>query len=152
MTLYEFLLTVHILAAIVWLGGSWMLLTLGFALKSAGAQRRHEFTALTEKISSILFSSASIIVILAGSWLVDEAGYDYSDTWITLGYVGWFLSFVLGVGFYPREGKRRGQLVEANGIDDPGVTASIDRILRVATVDTLIITLVVLDMTTKPGL
>ena len=152
MTLYEFLLTLHILAAIVWLGGSWMLLALGYSLKSADAQRRHEFTALTEKISSILFSIASILVILAGSWLVDEAGYDYSDTWVILGYVGWFLSFLLGVGFYPREGKRRGELVDAKGIDDPGVTASVDRILRVATVDTVIITLVVIDMTTKPGL
>jgi uncharacterized membrane protein len=151
MTLSEFLLTLHILGAIVWVGGSWMLLILGYSLRGADLQRRLEYTRMTEKVSSILFSIASIIVILAGSWLVDELGYDYSDTWVTLGYAGWFLSFLLGVGFYPREGKRREKALEG-GAGDTVAAASIDRILRVATVDTIIITLVVIDMTTKPGL
>jgi uncharacterized membrane protein len=152
MSLSEFLLTIHILGAIVWVGGSWMLLILGYSLRGADLQRRLEYTRLTEKVSSIVFSIASILVILAGSWLVDELGYDYSDTWVTLGYAGWFVSFLLGVGFYPREGKRREKQIEASGADGPHVSASIDRILRVATVDTIIVTLVVLDMTTKPGL
>ena len=129
-----------------------MMLIFGYSLKGADVQRRDEFTRLTEKISSVLFAAASIIVIVAGSLLVDEAGYDYSDTWVTIGYVGWFLSFLLGVGFYPREAKRREKLIESEGIESSGVTASIDRILTVATVDTIIITLVVIDMTTKPGL
>jgi uncharacterized membrane protein len=152
LTLYELLLTVHILAAMVWLGGSVMLLVLGYSLKGAEVQRRIDFTRAAEKISSILFAVASIFVILAGSWLVDEAGYGYSDTWIVLGYAGWFLSFLLGVGFYGQEGKRREKALESDGIEAPAVTASINRVLTVATVDTLIITLVVLDMTTKPGL
>jgi uncharacterized membrane protein len=141
-----------VLGAVVWVGGSWMLLTLGFSLKGADIQRRTEFTRMTEKISSILFSIASLVVIIAGSWLVDEYGYDYSDAWVTIGYVGWVLSFLMGVGFYPREGKRREKLIEANGIEDPSVSSSIDRVLKVAALDTLIITLVVIDMTTKPGL
>ncbi|HEX8742382.1 MAG TPA: DUF2269 family protein [Thermoleophilaceae bacterium] len=152
MTLYEFLLTVHILAAIVWLGGSWMLLMLGLSLRGADTQRRVDFTRMTEKIPSIVFAVASIILILAGTWLVDEAGFDYSDAWVTIGYTGWFISFLFGVGFYGREGKRRERIIESEGIESPAVSASLNRVLAVAAVDSLLITLVVVDMTTKPGL
>jgi uncharacterized membrane protein len=148
---YDFLLTVHVLAAIVWLGGSIMLLVLGNLLRGAGIERRAEFTRLAEKVGNLVFAPASVVLIVAGTLLVDEVGYGYSDTWITLGYVGWFLSFLLGVAFYPREGKRREKLIESAGMGDPGVLKSVNRVLAVAAVDTLIITLVVVDMTTKPG-
>ena len=152
MTLYEFLLTVHLVAVIVWLGGSWMLLAIGLTLRNAPAQRRVDFTSSVEKLSSIYFAIASIIVIVAGSFLVDEAGYDYSDTWVTLGYAGWFISFVLGVGFYGQEGKRREKAIEAGGVESPAVLKSLNRLLAVAAFDSIVITLVVIDMTTKPGL
>ena len=152
MTWAEFLLAVHLLAAIVWLGGAIMLLALGLSLRGAGNQRRAEFTRMTEKIPSILFAVASIVLIVAGSLLVNEIGYDYSDTWVTLGYVGWLISFLFGVGFYGPEGKRRDRAIEAEGIDSPAVTKSLNRVLRVAAIDSTIITLVVLDMVVKPGL
>ena len=152
MTLYEFLLTIHILAAIVWLGGAWMLLILGLTLRNAEAQRRADFTRMTEKVPSIVFAVSSIVLIIAGSLLVDEAGYDFSDTWVTLGYIGWFISFLFGVGFYGPEGKRRDRVIEERGIQDPAVVKSLNRVLTVAAVDSIIITLVVIDMTTKPGL
>jgi uncharacterized membrane protein len=152
LTLYEFLLTVHILAAIVWLGGSWMLLTIGLALRAAGVQRRVEFTQSVEKLSSIYFAIASIIVIVAGSLLVDEAGYDYSDTWVILGYAGWFVSFLLGVGYYGPAGKRREKAIEEGGVESPAVLKSLNSLLAVAAFDSIVITLVVIDMTTKPGL
>jgi uncharacterized membrane protein len=128
-----------------------MLLILGLTLKKADLQRRLDFTRMTEKAPSIVFALASIVVILAGSWLVDEAGYDFSDTWVTLGYVGWFISFLFGVGFYGPEGKRRERTIEAEGAESPAVAKSLDRVLTVAAIDTAIITLVVIDMTTKPG-
>ncbi len=152
MTTYEVLLTLHILAAIVWLGGSIMVLVLGYLQRSAPVEQRVDYTRLTEKVGNLVFAPASIVLIVAGSFLVDEAGYDYSDTWVILGYVGWFLSFVLGIGFYGPEGKRRDRVIEASGMSDPGVAKSINRVLTVATFDTLIITLVVVDMTTKPFL
>ena len=150
--MYDFLLTVHVLAAILWVGGSWMLLVFGYAQRGDPVERRNEFTRFTEKIGPRFFAPLSILVILAGSLLVDEAGYDFSDTWVTLGYAGWFLSFLIGVGFYPREGKRREATIETEGVQAPAVAASLSRILTVATVDSIIITLVVVDMTTKPGL
>jgi uncharacterized membrane protein len=129
-----------------------MLLALGLSLRNADMQRRIDYTRMTEKVPSIIFALASIVVIVAGSFLVDEAGYDYSDTWVIIGYVGWFVSFLFGVGFYGQEGKRRDKVIEERGSADPAVTKSLNRVLTVAAIDSVIITLVVIDMTTKPGL
>ena len=150
--MYDFLLTVHVLGAIVWLGGSVMMLIFGYAYRRADMDARLGFARIAEKLASIVFAAASIVVIVAGSFLVDEAGYDFSDTWVVLGYVGWFLSFVLGIGFYGPEGKRREKAIETEGAASPAVAKSLNRVLSVATVDTLIVALVVVDMTTKPFL
>ena len=151
MTGYEkFLLTAHVLAAVIWVGGSVLALTLGYYLRSRDIDTRVEYTRWTEWLGPRLFAPMSIIVIIAGrSWPTEL--YDFDQTWLTLGFIGWTISFLIGVGFYPREGAKREKLIEQNGIDARVVAKSINRVLTVATIDTLIVVLVVIDMTTKPG-
>jgi len=153
MTGYEkFLLTAHVLAAVIWVGGSVLLLALGYYLRSRDINTRVEYTRWTEWLGPRIFAPMSIVVIVAGHLLVNEYDLDFDQTWLVLGQVGWLLSFLIGIGFYPREGNKRERLVEQNGIEHESVAASINRVLTVATVDTLIVVLVVVDMTTKPGL
>jgi uncharacterized membrane protein len=148
----DLLLTVHVLAAVIWVGGSVTMLAFGYYLRSRDAKTRVEYTRWTEWLAPRLFAPLSVAVIVAGPLLADDIGYDFDQTWLTLGFVGWTLSFLIGVAFYPREGKKREQLVEQHGVEHEGVAASVNRVLTVATIDTLIIVLVVIDMTTKPGL
>ena len=152
MTGYEkFLLTAHVLAAVIWVGGSVLALTLGYYLRGRDMDTRVEYTRWTEWLGPRLFAPMSIIVIIAGPLLADRL-YDFDQTWLTLGFIGWLASFVIGIAFYPREGKKREGLIEQHGVQHEAVAASINRGLTVAPVDTLIVTLVVIDMTTKPGL
>ena len=148
----ELLLTIHVLAAVVWVGGSVLMLALGYHLRGRDAQTRVEYTRWTEWLAPRLLAPASIAVIIAGPLLVDELGYEFNEPWLHVGFAGWFLSFLIGVAFYGREGKKREQLIEQHGIEHQSVADSVNRVLRVATVDTLIIVLVVVDMTVKPGL
>lgn len=146
----EFLLTAHVLAAVVWVGGSWAVLMLGAHVRSKDIATRVEYTRWTEWLAPRLFAPASIVVIIAGPLLASDMDLDFNQAWIHIGFVGWFLSFLLGVGFYPREGKKREQLIEQQGLEHQSVGASVSRVLTVAAVDTTIITLVVLDMIVKP--
>jgi uncharacterized membrane protein len=152
MTGYEkFLLTAHVVAAVVWVGGSVLALTLGYYLRGRDIETRVEYTRWTEWLGPRLFAPMSVIVIVAGPLLADRL-YDFDQTWLTLGFIGWGISFLFGVGFYPREGAKREKLIEQNGMANEQVATSINRVLTVATVDTLVVLLVVIDMTTKPGL
>jgi len=148
----DLLLTVHVLAAVIWVGGSITILSLGYYLRSRDIDTRVEYTRWTEWLAPRIFAPASIGVIVAGPLLVDEIGYEFNEPWIHVGFLGWFISFAIGVGFYGREGKKREQLIEQHGPEHESVSASVNRVLRVATIDTLVITLVVIDMTIKPGL
>jgi uncharacterized membrane protein len=148
----DLLVTIHVLGAVAWVGGSIFALALGYYLRRRDIETRVEYTRWTEWLGPRYFAPLSVAVIVAGPPLADDIGYDFDQTWLTLGFIGWFLSFVIGVAFYPREGKRREQLIEHNGTGHASVAASVNRVLTVATIDTLIVVLVVIDMTTKPGL
>jgi uncharacterized membrane protein len=148
----DLLLTIHVLAAVIWVGGSALLLALGYYLRGRDINTRVEYTRWTEWLGPRIFAPMSIAVIVAGHLLVNEIGYDFDQTWLHVGQVGWLLSFIIGIAFYPREGKKRERLIEQQGVEHESVAASINRVLTVATVDTLIVVLVVVDMTTKPGL
>ena len=146
----EFLLAAHILAAVVWVGGSWTMLALGAYLRGRDINTRVEYTRWTEWLAPRLFAPASIVVIVAGPLLAAELDLDFSQAWINIGFVGWTISFIFGVAFYPREGIKRERLIEQHGLEHESVAASIGRVLTVAAIDTAIITLVVVDMTVKP--
>ena len=148
----DLLLTIHVLSAVAWVGGSVFALALGYYLRGRDIDTRVEYTRWTEWLGPRYFAPLSVAVIIAGPLLADDIGYDLDQTWLTLGFIGWFLSFLIGVAFYPREGKKREQLIEQHGIAHESVAASVNRVLTAATIDTLIVTLVVIDMTTKPGL
>ena len=148
----KFLLTAHVLAAVIWVGGSVLMLAMGFYLRGRDLPTRVEYTRWTEWIAPRLIAPMSVIVIIAGPILANRLYDDLNQAWLHVGFTGWFLSFVFGVAFYPREGKRRERLIEEHDIRHETVAASVDRVLKVAAIDTLIVVLVVIDMTTKPGL
>lgn len=148
----DLLLTVHVLAAVLWVGGSALALTLGYHLRGRDLATRVEYTRWTEWLGPRFFAPLSVAVIVAGPLLADEIGYELNEPWLHAGFLGWFLSFAIGVAFYPREGRKREQLIEQHGVEHESVAASVNRVLTVATVDTLIVVLVVIDMTVKPGI
>lgn len=99
--MYEFLLAVHILAALMWVGGGVTMHLFGRRARSSGeVSRMVEFTRDANLIGPRFYAPLSLILLVAGMLLVDEAGYEMSQTWITLAFIGWMVSFVIGVGFY----------------------------------------------------
>ena len=153
--MYDFLLTVHVLAAILWVGGGVTLhILMRRALKLDDPQRRHEAFTELEWLGQRFYPGFSLILFVAGVLLVtrDLPGWEFSDTFIQIGLTGWVISFLIGILFYGREGKRREGLVQAEGPDSPTVLASVRRTANVNSFELLILLLVVVDMTTKPGL
>jgi uncharacterized membrane protein len=151
---YDLLLTLHVLAAILWVGGA---VTLHILMRRAlrlndGAEQHRAFTEL-EWVGERFYPLFSVILIIAGILMVteDEHGWEFGDTFVQIGFAGWIISFLIGVGFYGREGKRRAGIVEAEGAGSPSVAASFRRTAMVNSVELLILLAVVVDMTTKPG-
>ena len=151
--MYEFLLTIHVLAAVIWVGGGIAMHILGRrVLRRNDPEEIYKFSAEVNLIGMRLYAPTSLILLVAGILLVNEAGYEFSQLWITLGFLGWIFSFLVGIGYYGPKDKKLQALVAAEGPTAPGVVENVRQALMVNSFELLILTLVVIDMTTKPGL
>ena len=153
--MYEFLLTLHVLAAVVWVGGGIAMHILGRrVLKRNDPQEIYKFSAEVNIIGMRLYAPTSLILLIAGILLVNqvESGAEFSQLWINLAFIGWGFSFLVGVGYYGPQDKKLQALVAAEGPTAPGVVANVRQALLVNSIEILILLLVVVDMTTKPGL
>ncbi len=151
--MYEFLLTIHVLAAVIWVGGGIAMHILGRrVLKRNDPQEIYKFSAEVNIIGMRLYAPTSLVLLVAGILLVNEAGYEFSQMWITLGFLGWIISFLVGIGYYGPQDKKLQALVAADGPTAPGVVVNVRQALMVNSIEILILLLVIVDMTTKPGL
>ena len=152
MTLAEILKLVHVVAVIIWLGGSFML---GFILEKAQASEDEAtvlgITKMAEFIGKAVFNPAGIITLLAGIWLVIEADYEFSEAWISIGFLGVALGAILGMAFYPKALKAVEDGIEADGLLSNDTLGALRKLRLVSTVEWLLLIVVVWAMVFKPG-
>jgi len=151
---YNWLLAFHILLAVVWVGSNTAIQIFVIRATRAGGDR---ITYLASEIewygTRVLLPTALTLVILGFILLHESSGaYDLGQGWVTFGFVVWLLSSIAGAGFLGPESGRLGKLVEERGPDDPEYQRRLRRIFLVSRIELLLLILVALDMTVKPGL
>lgn len=152
---YFWLKSVHVLAAVMWVGGNVMLTLL--ALMTIGERdpiRLVQFARQAAFLGGAYFPPLSLLVIGFGFWMVENgfAGWSYDQTWLQIGIAGWGASFVIGAGYLGPRAKRISRLLEQRPADDVEVQDLIRRVLVVSRIDAVILLFVVFDMTAKPWL
>ena len=152
MSSYEALLTVHIIAAVIWVGGAFAVNILVARMQKAGDHARLlDLTKDFEALGMKVFMPASIVVLLAGIGLVLEVdGFDFTDFWVAFGLAGIAFSIVVGAGYLSPESGRLNALAASKGPDDPEVQARMKKIAMVSRVELVVLLLVVADMAIKP--
>ncbi len=93
----------------------------------------------------------SVLLLVFGILLVGEVGYEHSQLWVSLAYVGWLIAFVLGAFVYPRVAKRMEEAVERHGRESDEALGQVRRFLALNTIEITVLLLVVVDMAVKPG-
>ena len=150
--MYELYLAVHILCAVLWVCGGVSVHILGrWVSREGDPERMVAFNRDAVKLGNVFYAPLALVLIVAGVLLVQEVGYEYSDLWITLGFLGWFFSLVVGLAFYPQQGRRIEAAIASDGATSQVAQAGISRILMVNSIEVLVLVLVVIDMAVKPG-
>lgn len=149
---YNVILLVHILAAIVWVGSAIFIQIYVTRLDRAGeATRLMAFAKDVEKLSTVIFMPSSLLVLLSGITMVVYApGVDASDLWIIIGLAGIVSTIVIGAAFIGPESGRLTRAADERGPDDPEVLRRTRRIFAISRIDLTVILLVVADMVLKP--
>jgi uncharacterized membrane protein len=151
-TTYQVYLSVHILCAVVWVGGGTALvLQVLRAKRERSPERLAQIAGDAEWIGSRVFAPVSLVLVIFGFLLVNKGDWQW-HFWLVWGMVFWALSFVTGAGFLGPQAGRIKKLMDERGPTDPEVQQRINRVLLVARIDNIALILVVLDMALKPGL
>jgi uncharacterized membrane protein len=146
----DVLLLVHVLGAMVWVGGSIIFLILGARMANAPRDEQVTFNKSMEFVGGRIFGPAAALVLVAGIWLVIEhPAYEFTQTWIVIALGGIALSIAIGLGYFSPQSKALLAELEAN---DPAAAGRARRIGQVSMFDTLILLVIVWAMVYKPGL
>ncbi len=153
MNLYTTLVFVHVLMAIVWVGG--VLVTQVYVVLASRAEDPTRRTRLFGDISWIglhVFTPAAFVLVVAGvSMVLLSDAWAFSQTWIWVSLSVYVLSLGVGVTFIGPENGRIAALAEQRGPTDPEVVRRSARLLTVFRSEALLLIIVVWMMVAKPG-
>jgi uncharacterized membrane protein len=146
---------VHVLAAIIWVGGAATAQVYALlAVRTNDPVRVAAFAGDTEFVGTRIFLPASVILLVSGILTVRESGsaWGYGQGWLQFGLAVIALSIVTGAGFLGPESGRISKATKAGGVESPEVQARIRRIFLVSRIELVLLVAVVFDMVVKPGM
>lgn len=150
MTRFDTFKFLHVLFAIVWVGGTVTTNVLGARLARADHGHRVGFSRDMEFVGMRVFTPAALLTLLFGVLNVTATElYDFGQAWIVIGLGGVAISAVLGMAFLGPQTKRlTADLEQASPAAEPRMR----RVAAVANLDMVVLLVVVWAMVAKPGL
>ena len=148
---YSAFKTVHVIAAVIWIGGGALLMILGIV-----AERNRDPVELATvarqaaMVGEKLFAPAGVVVVAMGVAMMVNTNWGWGKFWVVAGLVGYAITFVTGVAVLSPRTKKIAALMEEKGANHPETAAAITRVLQIVRIDIAMLLLVVVDMVVKP--
>ncbi|MBZ9675578.1 hypothetical protein [Mesorhizobium sp. ES1-1] len=149
MDLYSIVKFFHIVSAILWVGGGFVLFLLGM-LAERGGNIEDKLWAIraSGQLGGRFFAPLSMLTLLfglvmCGFWV------GFSELWIVIGLAGYATTFSIGMFIFKPTGERMGAMIAAEGIT-PAALAMAQRMMSVARFDYAAMLVVIADMVLKP--
>ena len=97
-----------------------------------------------------IFVPASLVLVVTGFGLLATGDLPY-ELWVILALVGWAITFLAGLLILTPQVKRAESLLEEHSPTSEAALGQVQRVLTLARLDLVVLTLVVVDMVVKPG-
>ena len=148
---YQWYLSIHILAAVLWVGGAFTIQLLAIRADRPGARLQiGSLASEIEWVGTRVFIPSSLALVVFGFLMIHEGDLAY-EFWLVFPIVVWLASFVVGAAFLGPESGRVGKAIERDGPDSAEARRRLARIFVVSRIELVLLLLVVLDMALKPG-
>ena len=142
---------IHVVSAVLWIGGGAFLTFMAMATERAEDPGRLIAVARqAEWGATRIFVPASFVVLAMGIAMTVNGDLDWGQFWLVFGLVAWSVSTAIGVAFLTPRIKALNALIEERGERDAAVQAAVRPILLAARLDIALLLLIVVDMTVKP--
>jgi uncharacterized membrane protein len=149
-TLYDALKFIHVVAAVLWVGGTISVQLIGRRALASGSRERIAAVGRdSEAIGLRLYLPASIVLLLAGIGMVLERDLGFGRIWVVIGLVGLGYSVLAGALFNGPEARRVGELIDGGG-PVPELQSRISRLLTSSALEATVLVFVIFNMVVKP--
>jgi uncharacterized membrane protein len=148
---YDAYKLLHVVAAIVWLGGGLTLSILGTRIaKQRDAARMVSFAREAEWIGNHVFLPSALLVLLFGFLMIHAGFASFDQLWIQLALGLFAVTFLTGALFLGPQAGKIAELIEQHGDESDEVQEQIRRVLFVSRLDLLTLYSIVVVMVAKP--
>ncbi|MBZ9760038.1 DUF2269 domain-containing protein [Mesorhizobium sp. CA8] len=148
---YSIVKFLHVVSAILWVGGGFVLFLLGVLAERAGnIDDKLQAMRASGQLGSKFFAPMSMLtlvfgLIMCGFWV------GFTELWIVIGLVGYATTFSIGMLVFKPTGERIGAMVAKEGVT-PAVLAIGQRMMNWARLDYAVMLVIIADMVLKPSL
>jgi uncharacterized membrane protein len=148
---YNLIKYIHVLAAIVWVGGAFTLQVLAIrASRSGDPADLPRIGAWAEYIGTRVFIPASLILFVAGLIMVVNR-WAFSSLWVSISMLLWILSALTGALYLGPRAKKVGLLFATEGPSSPPAIAGMQRLFLVSRLELVSFAIIVFLMVVKPA-
>lgn len=149
--MYELLLYVHIVCAVIWVGGAFALQMLAILVRqSDDPVAVPRLSRNMEIIGTRAFMPAATLLFLAGLVMTIDR-WAFGQVWIAVSIGLWIVSALAGALYLGPRAKRAAALFEAEGPESPEARALIGRMFVVSRLELISFAVIIALMVFKPG-
>ena len=151
MTWYELWLFIHILAAMVWIGGAVAIQVFGILTKRAADPAKSAFFAqnVSFTVTRVLAPTA-LVVLFAGIALVENGDWEWSAPFVVWGLILWVTVSLVAFGYLGRAIGRAGAQLVAEG-PSPALALRMRNLVWLSRGLLLVLVVIAFIMVEKPG-
>lgn len=145
---------VHVLSAMVWVGGGLTMLLIGArARSSSNPSTIGEFAQTLPYVGPRVLTPSVVLVLVTGVWMVlGNAAWNFSQFWVLLALVLFALAFLVGAIYLSRVGIQLQRAASAEGAGKTEAVSLVNRWLLGYGVVLAALLVAAWDMVFKPGL
>jgi uncharacterized membrane protein len=148
---YNAIKYIHVLAAIVWVGGAFFAQLLAIrAQRSADPAELPRLGAALGDLGMKVFLPASIILFIAGVILTIQR-WSFTELWVSIAIILWLVSAATGAMYLGPQSAKIGKLFAAEGPNSIPARAALAKVFLVSRLELLSFAVIVFLMVFKPG-
>jgi len=149
--MYELLLYIHIVSAVIWVGGAVYVQLLAIRVgRSDDAVEVPRIARHFDALGSRVFVPAALLIIITGAVMTVQM-WNFGQLWIAVSIALWVLSAVLGAAFLAPGSKRAAALFDAEGPASVAGRRVIARLFLVSRLELVSFAVIIGLMVFKPG-
>lgn len=144
-----FLLVLHIIGVAIWLGANGVTAFTSPRVAAASDEVRAWWTDNLGAMARVLYNVAGIAVLITGVLLVLETNYEFSDAFVSIGFLAVIIGAVLGMAVFGPGSRKLSEAIHRNDASTERTLTS--RLAAFGILDSLVLIVTIVAMVAKWG-